>query len=202
MKYTKVSTTTFQHLQLNAGVLLSEFDPATPAAPSDSTILGETSGGSNFKAEPSYIDFGEDIDNVPANTKELKRIDNIEVTLSGDFISMTPALAKRLAAAADLSGNKITPRMTLKDADFADVWLVCDYSDVNEDGTGTGANTVKAGFIAIHIINALNTNGFEIQTNNKGKGTFPFEFTGHYSIDEPETVPFEIYVSAGNGAQG
>ena len=29
---------------------------------------------------------------------------------------------------------------------------------------------------------------------------FAFEFTGHYSIDDIDTVPFEIYVKAGTPA--
>ena len=76
-----------------------------------------------------------------------------------------------------------------------DIWLVGDYSDVNNSGTGTGA--AKAGFIAIHIMNALSTGGFQIQTADKEKMQFSFEFTAHYSIDAQDTVPFEIYVQAG-----
>jgi len=208
MKYTKVSADAFKHLQLNAGVLLSSFTPAQPAVV-DSNILGETSGGVSFKAEPEFIDFGDDIDNVPKNTKELKRIDSMTVTLSGTFISLTATLASKLVGAADVSGTKITPRLTLASADFADVWWVGDYSDYNDDVTataGTGSSDGTAGFVAIRLINALNTNGFEIKSENRGKGTFPFEFNGHFSISSPETIPYEIYVAPGsavvNGASG
>lgn len=191
MAYTKYPTNTFETLVIGAGVLLSEFDP-TSASVTDAKILGPTTGGVNFTATPSYIDFGEDIDNVPKNTKELKRIDDWEVKMSGTFIAITPSTAKMLAAAADLSGNKITPRDTLDlsaSGDFHDIWLVADYSDKN-----TGAN---AGFCAIHLMNALSTGGFQIQTGDKEKGQFSFEFTGHYSKDAADTVPFEIYIKAG-----
>ena len=192
MQYTKYPVNTFETLVIGAGVLLSEFDPSS-ASVVDSKILGPTSGGVNFQANPSYVDFGEDIDNVPKNTKELKRIDDWEITMSGTFIAITPATARYLAAAADLSGNKITPRDTLdltaETGDFRDVWLVADYSDKN-----TGAN---AGFVAIHMMNALSTGGFQIQTADKEKGQFSFEFTAHYSKDAQDTVPFEIYVKAG-----
>ena len=60
-KFTKIPTTTFQTLQINAGILLSSFTPATPTV-TDSNILGATSGGVNFTATPSFIDFGEDVD--------------------------------------------------------------------------------------------------------------------------------------------
>lgn len=191
MAYTKYPSNTFETLVIGAGVLLSEFDP-TSASVTDAKILGPTTGGVNFTATPSYIDFGEDIDNVPKNTKELKRIEDWEVKMSGTFIAITPSTAKMLAAAADLSGNKITPRDTLDlsaSGDFHDIWLVADYSDKN-----TGAN---AGYCAIHLMNALSTGGFQIQTADKEKGQFSFEFTGHYSKDAEDAVPFEIYIKAG-----
>lgn len=194
MAYTKYPNNTFESLVIGAGVLLTDFDPTT-ATVTDAAILGATSGGVNFQATPSYIDFGEDIDNVPKNTKELKRIEDWEVKMTGDFIDITPKLAQILAAAADLtaSSGKVTPRDTLKldtsTGDFRDIWLVADYSDVN-----TGAN---AGFIAIKMMNALSTGGFQIQTADKEKGKFSFEFTAHYSKDAADTVPFEIYIQAG-----
>lgn len=195
MEYTKYPTNTFETLVIGAGVLLSEFDPSTGTV-SDAKILGPTTGGVNFQATPNYIDFGEDIDNVPKNTKELKRIDDWEVTMSGTFIAITPETARFLAAAADLASGKITPRDTLDltaaTGDFRDVWLVADYSDKNESGTGK-----TAGFVAIKLMNALSTGGFQIQTADKEKGQFSFEFTGHYSKDAADTVPFEIYIKAG-----
>jgi hypothetical protein len=70
--------------------------------------------------------------------------------------------------------------------DYDDIWWVGDYSDVN-----TGAN---AGYCAVHMLNALNTGGFQIQTNDKGKGNFAFTFTGHVSMDAQDVVPFEIFI--------
>ena len=64
-----------------------------------------------------------------------------------------------------------------------------DYSDKNGDTNG--------GFIAIHMMNALSTGGFQIQTADKAKGQFAFEYTAHYSMSAQGTVPFEVYVKAG-----
>ena len=195
MKYTKIPTDTFKNLQLNAGVLLNSFDVETQTLAADS-IVGATSGGVSFTAVPSRIDFGEDIDNCPKNTKELMRNDTWEAKMSGTFASVTKSLAKTLVGAADLSGSKITPRSDLAAADFFDLWWVGDYSEVNEDGTSTG----KAGFIAIHLLNSLSTGGFSIQSSDKGKGQFEFEFTGHYSMEDQDKVPFEVYVQEGTAA--
>lgn len=195
MKYTKIPTDTFKNLQLNAGVLLKSFDVETQTLAADS-IVGATSGGVSFTAVPSFIDFGEDIDNCPKNMKEMKKLDAWEAKMSGTFASVSKALAKTLVGAADLSGAKVTPRNDLAAADFADLWWVGDYSEVNEDGTSTG----KAGFIAIHLLNSLSTGGFSIQSSDKGKGQFEFEFTGHYSMEDQDKVPFEVYVQEGTAA--
>lgn len=195
MKYTKIPTDTFKNLQLNAGVLLKSFDVETQTLAAGS-IVGATSGGVSFTAVPSFIDFGEDIDNCPKNMKEMKKLDSWEAKMSGTFASVSKSLAKTLVGAADLSGSKIAPRNDLAAADFSDLWWVGDYSEVNEDGTSTG----KAGFIAIHLLNSLSTGGFSIQSSDKGKGQFEFEFTGHYSMEDQDKVPFEIYVQEGTAA--
>lgn len=195
MKYTKIPTDTFKNLQLNAGVLLKSFDVETQNMAADS-IVGATSGGVSFTAVPSFIDFGEDIDNCPKNMKEMKKLDSWEAKMSGTFASVSKSLAKTLVGAADLSGSKIAPRNDLAAADFSDLWWVGDYSEVNEDGTSTG----KAGFIAIHLLNSLSTGGFSIQSSDKGKGQFEFEFTGHYSMEDQDKVPFEVYVQEGTAA--
>lgn len=191
MKFTRIPETAFQKLQLNAGILLSTFDPATMVVEEES-LIGATSGGVSFTATPTFSDYGEDIDNAPINVLELKRLDNWEVKMSGDFITIDVAAAARLVGAADFSGNKVTPRNDLKAADFADLWWVGDYSDQNNETDG--------GFVAIHMLNALSTGGFSIQSNNRGKGQFAFEFTGHYSIAEQSVVPFEVYIQAGSEA--
>ena len=188
MKYTKIPETTFQNLQLNAGVILSAFNPES-ATVADESIVGATTGGINFTATPTYTDFGEDIDNCPKNMKELKKLDAWEISLSGTYVTVDANAVKALVGAADVSGNKITPRNDLKLTDFTDVWWVGDYSDQNGETNG--------GFVAIHMMNALSTGGFAIQSSDNGKGNFAFTYTAHYSIDAQDTVPFEVYVKAG-----
>ena len=188
MKFTKISPDAFQSIQLNAGVLLSSFEPESGDLEA-SNIIGATSGGVNFTATPTMTDFGEDIDNVPANTKELKRVTDYAVAMSGTFITLTEAQVKLLIGAADVDGTKITPRHELKSEDFTDLWWVGDYSDKNSEESG--------GFIAIHMKNSLSTGGFSIQSGKNAKGTSAFTFTGHYSIENIDEVPFEVFVKVG-----
>lgn len=195
-KFTQIPIDTFKKLQLGAGLLTSEFDPATGELTA-SNIVGATSGGVSFEATPSFRDFGEDIDNCPKNTKELKELDSWETKMSGSFVTMdTTAAVSVIGAAAVASDDptKVVPRNSVNDTDFKDIWWIGDYSDINEDGSSAG----KAGFIAIRLINALSTGGFKIQSGDKAKGAFEFEYTGHYSIKHIDTVPFELYIKAGS----
>lgn len=195
-KFTQIPTDTFKKLQLNAGILTTEFNPATGELTA-SNIIGATSGGVSFEATPSFSDFGEDIDNCPKNTKELKKLDSWEAKMSGSFVTMDTNVATSVigtAAVASDDQTKVVPRNYVDAKDFKNIWWVGDYSDINEDGSSAG----KAGFIAIKLINALSTGGFKIKSGDKAKGTFEFEYTGHYSIENIDTVPFEIYISAGS----
>lgn len=195
MKYTQIPSDTFEKIQMNAGIIVDTF---TPASGTIGNIVGATSGGIQFQDAPTYTDLGEDIDNCPKNTMELKRIDERDITMSGTFVSVSADLAKALVGTADADDDDAThiiPRDDLLTADFKDLWFIGDYSNVN-----TGDN---AGFLAIHIMNALNTGGFQIQSSDKAKGQFAFTYTAHYSIEKMDEVPYEIYIKAGTaGAAG
>ena len=192
MRYTKISPNTFAELQLNAGILLSDFDPETGEFTLETDILGATTGGMTISCVPSYSDFGEDIDNCPKNMMELKKLDSWDINMSGTFVTVDTKSAKSLVGAADVSENKITPRNDVLKTDFVDMWWVGDYSDENGETNG--------GFVAIHMMNTLSTGGFAIKSNDNGKGNFAFTYTAHYSMDAQETVPFEVYVKAGTAS--
>lgn len=190
MKYTKIPETTFEELQLNAGILVDTFEPSTGTI---GNIMGATTGGISFASNPSYEDYGEDIDNCPNGMMELKKLTGYDPTLAGTFLSVTPAVAKNLIGSADIDtedNTHIIPRNVLLTTDFKDVWWIGDYSDVN-----TGED---AGFIAIHLFNGLNTAGFQITSTKNGKGQMAFEYHGHYSIKSQDKVPFEMYVKEGS----
>lgn len=191
MKFTQIPSDTFQKLAINAGVLASNFTPGTGTL-SSSDIIGATSGGLTVTVTPEFSDMGEDIDNCPKNSKELKKINGYTVVAAGTLVTSSPAVAKRLLPGSTVATDKITPSHTLSTAeggDFDDVWIIGDYSDKN--------GATNGGFIACHIKNALSTGGFSYVSSDAEKAKFAFEFTGHYSISDPDAVPFELYVHAG-----
>ena len=70
MKYTQVRADTFQTLQMNAGILVDSFNPETGEI---GNILGATTGGLQFQSNPEYVDYGEDVDHVAAQTDQILR---------------------------------------------------------------------------------------------------------------------------------
>ena len=187
-KFAKVKADLFKNIQINAGIICSGFVPATGVVDG---ILSATSGGIQFASNPTYTDFFEDVDNLPPNTMQGKRITAWDPALSGTMLEVNADNVKSRLGAATIttadSVKKITPKAQLDETDFDDIWFVGDFSDVN-----TGAN---AGFIAIHLMNALNNVGFQLQTGKDAKGQSTFEYHGHYDVtDDDQTPPFEIYV--------
>ena len=183
MTYTKISADAFQELQLNAGVLLSTFNPATPAAPADTDIICTTSGGISVTCAPTFSDFGEDVDNCPNNLMEFKHLDGWDCSMAFTNIRFNQAnIALALGAADKTGATKVTPRAELNTSDFTDLWWVGDKTD--------------GGAVAIKLINALSTGGFSMQTTKNAKGTMAMTITGHVSKDAQDVVPMEFYVLA------
>lgn len=188
-KFTVIPQDTFDGLQLDAGVLLNTFDPATPAAPDDEDIICATTGGITVACVPTFSDLGEDVDNVPNNMKELKHLDGWECTMSTTSLGTSPALIKMALGCADIDGtSKIVPRADLKQSDFSDIWWVGDRAD--------------GGMVAVQLKNALSTGGFSLQTTKNGKGQIALTITGHVSINAQKEVPMVFYSADPTGATG
>ena len=184
-KFTQYPAKFWRNVQMNAGILVRGFDPTDK---SFTAILGATSNGTTFNPNPGFEDFGADIDNVPPNSKQLKRVTYYDPALSGTFRTISPEMGAMLCPGTE-DGGVITPAAALTDDMFKDVTLLADYSDVNADDSESGA---EAGYMAVTVKNALNTGGF--QWNKDGKGEFAFDFHGHYDLDHPDDPPFEIMV--------
>lgn len=185
-KFTKIPQSTFEELQLNAGILLKDFDPESGTF-ADSDILTATTGGIQISVKPTYEDMGEDIDNCPKNTMQLKRkTDADEVTMSTTALCINKDLLLLQLGAADEDTNTgaIKPRKDLKTTDFKSLWWVGDKSD--------------GGYVAAKISNALSTDGFSLKTTDKGKGQIGLGVTGHVDINAQDVIPAEFYIGDGD----
>lgn len=181
-KFTVIPQDTFESLQLDAGVLLNNFDPANPVAPADKDIITATTGGITIAAVPTFSDLGEDVDNVPNNMMEFKNLDSWDMSISTTGLGTSPKLIKLALGCADIDSDnpsKIIPRADLAQTDFASIWWVGDRAD--------------GGLVAVKLKNALSTAGFSLQTTKNGKGQTALTITGHVSITAQNETPMEFY---------
>lgn len=182
-RFTVIPQNTFEEMQLDAGVILKNFNPDNPVAPDDADIVCATTGGINISAVPTYSDMGEDVDNCPVNMKELKHLDSWECKMSFTSLGTSPENIKMALGAADIDGtntSKVVLRRDLRQTDFKDdIWWVGDRAD--------------GGLAAARLINALSTGGFTLKTTKAGKGQVSVELTGHVSMSAQTVVPLEFY---------
>lgn len=169
----------FEKLQMDAGVLLKDFDLTTGTYKNEDIICA-TTGGINPSCVAEYSDFAEDVDNAPNNMMEFKHLDSWTCTLSTTGLDVSLESIKLALGAADIVDNKkVVMRRKLKDTDFQDLYWA--------------GNTMDGGGVVILLRNALSTGGFSLQTTKNGKGQVALEFTGHVSIKDQETMPMEFY---------
>lgn len=182
-KFTKISDDAFNALQLDAGVLLSSFDPSDPDEPASSDIIATTSGGINVTCQAEYSDFAEDVDNAPNNLKEFKHLDGWNCGMSFTSIKFNATNTVWALGAADSTTatgyTKVVPRRDVAQTDFKDIWWVGDKAN--------------GGAYAVRLINALSTEGLNIQTTKNGKGTNQTTLTGHVSLSAQDVMPMEFY---------
>lgn len=175
--YKRIPVNTFKHLQMNAGIICDYFDVSTGTV---GNIIGATTGGVQITATPNFEDMGEDIDNCPKNTMELKKIKDWDCKASGTFLTTSASAMKSLIGCASIDGNHITLKDKLSVSDFLTLWFVGDYGD--------------AGFLAVKLSNALNTKGLDLKTEDSNKGQLSFEYQGHYSLEDSTKAPLDIYI--------
>lgn len=180
-RFTAIPQDTFDALQLDAGILLYNFDIEAETYNNEDFICA-TTGGITASCVPTYSDFGDDVDNCPVNMMELKHLDGWECKMSFTSLGTSPKGIRMALGAADVDSSdetKIVPRRAVSKADFSDVWWVGDRAD--------------GGMVAVKLLNALSTGGLSLKTSKAGKGQTSVELTGHVSIDAQDVVPMEFY---------
>jgi len=189
-KFTRIPADTFEQIQLDAGILLYSFDPATPDVVKNEDIICPTTGGITAACTPTFSDMGEDVDNCPANLLELKHLDSWDCSLQFTSLGTSPRSIRIALGAADIDTTDpthIVPRMSLKTTDAQDIWWVGDRAD--------------GGMVAVCLKEALSTSGFSLKTTKSGKGNTSVTLTGHVTVDTQDQVPMEFW-SSGPAVEG
>lgn len=188
MKITGLTANTPKNLLLDAGAFFLNYDPAkdTPAT-SQSKLIGATQGGGSFSAVPTVRQH--EVDGAPANTEGLETIDGWVVTMVANVKEVTITSLKTALGAVKVENtitggpegySKITGKDKIEDSDYSDniTWI------------GKLKGSEKPVMIVIN--NALSVNGLNLTVADKNEAVIPITLTGHYTLDDLETPPYEI----------
>ena len=192
---TGLRASTFENLQLNAGMFLANFDysTATDAATlgallkterektSGSALIGATRGGGTFVCTPNTRSI--EADGKREEWKGSSVNDGWTIKLTTTLLEINATNLKRSFGTADVTDTEkkhtIKIRTDIKDADYIDslVWV---------------GDTSK-GYVLIAIKNAMNTAGATLTWTDKGEGTIPVEFTAHQDgLETDGYAPCEV----------
>ncbi|MBQ0112230.1 MAG: hypothetical protein KBT03_03780 [Bacteroidales bacterium] len=189
-KYSGFTTKTAESLLLNAGAYfknleisedgtIESFEDAVAAG----KLLGATRGGGEFSAVPEVRQI--EVDGVAGRAKGLEVIDSWDVYIKATILEITEdTLATALCASETETGtthDKITAKNSIELTDY--------IGNIAWVGTLSGSDKP----VVIVVYNAINTDGLVMTTTDKNEASIGTTFYGHYTQDDLDHPPFEIY---------
>ena len=179
---TRISADAADKMQINAGLMLNNFDVKNPVEPADEDIVCETTGDFSITCVPTTEDFFADVNNAPTNTKEGKQITGWECSLGVTALSITEEnLILSLGAAGTMEDGGIRPRRTYKAEDFKSLYWIGDMIDESK-------------LFAIVMDDTVSTGGLSFTSTNNGKGGLALTLMPHSTITNIEKVPMAFYI--------
>ena len=191
--FSALKTTTINNMVLDAGVIVydvnsSEIEALNNVSAIQKLItskgLGATKGGASFTAVPEMRNLFDGIDGARGAYKDATVIDSWETTLKTTVSEFTAKNIERAANATSVKANSydgITP----------EVGMIASEKFKNIAWIGPQAGKEKP--MAILLENALNINGINVVAEDKNTGSIELEFKAHFTLANPEQVPFVIY---------
>ena len=181
-KATTVSPEAAANMQVDAGLLLNNFDVTNPVAPADEDIICATTGDITPSCVPETTDFFDDVNNAPKNTKEGKRITGWNCSFGCTCLEITEDTLKLALGAAGVSadGLGIAPRSQFIADDFKGIYWIGDM--VDEDA-----------LFCIVMDNTVSTGGVSFTSTKNGKGKLALTLTPHATLADIEKVPMTFY---------
>lgn len=186
---------TYKNLQLNAGVTLvgfdlDDYDDASDlkaalklAIEDESKLLGATRGGGTFTITREIREV--EADGARSRFVGSEIVDNADAYLSETLIEVTPDHLKAVLGSVtvdDTNPNHIV--MTLHTAFEEEDYLpsVVWVGDTSE------------GFMAIELLNALNTADFTFTFADKNEGTVNVEYHAHQDdVNDNDDLPVKLH---------
>ncbi len=175
--YSGFTADTSKHLILDAGAFYTNYGQP------EEQLLGATQGGGEFNAVATLRQI--EIDGVKGSAKGLKVLESWEVTLTANFLEVTPQILKMALGLADIDttdveNDVITGRTEVLDSDYIDniAWV----------GKLSGSDKP----VVIEIKNALSREGITLTTEDNAEGIIPITFEGHFDPANLDEAPFTI----------
>lgn len=172
----RISADAAEKLQINAGLLLKNFNVVNPVEPSDDDIICETTGNFSISSVPTLEDFFADVNNAPANTKEGLRVTGWEHTLGVTAVSITEetllmALNAKVAVAGTV-GIRPGTEITFRDK----LYWIGDMSDPDK-------------LFVVCMENVASTGGLSFTSSDDGKGGLALSFRAYESVTGNPLLP-------------
>lgn len=189
---------TFKNMQLNAGIMLKNFDysgissvsamkTAISNAVSGSTsalgtIIGATRGGGSFTVTRDLRQ--PDVDGRRYGFKGDTFVDSVDAQLSTTLVEITPEnlmMSFCTATSSTVTNMEVLKFGTSIDADdyLTNICWIGDLAD--------------GGYVLICLKNALNEADISLTWTDKGEGTLPVEFHAKQAnVSDYDYAPFEV----------
>lgn len=186
--YSGFTEATAENLLLDAGAFFVNYEVDTDTfetAVTGGKLLGATRGGGNFTATPTIRKI--EVDGVKGDAKGLKVIDEWVVNITANVLEVTKdALAKALTASE-------VDETTNAEYDIIKAKNYIELTDYIDNITWVGKLSGTAEPVIIQVLNAINTQGLTLQTQDKNEAVIAMTFTGHYDAEELDNPPFAIF---------
>lgn len=186
--YSGFTDKTAENLLLDAGAFFVNYKIDTDTfdtAVTSGKLLGATRGGGNFNATPTMRKI--EVDGIKGSAKGMQVIDEWAVTITANVLEVTKdALTKALTAST-------VDTITNEDYDIIKAKNYIELTDYIDNITWVGKLSGTAEPVIIQVLNAINTQGLALQTQDKNEAVIAMTFTGHYDADDLDSPPFAIY---------
>ena len=191
--YSGFTNKTTEHLLLDAGAFFKNFiyepggtaNDTYEAAVAAGKLVGATQGGGEFSAVAAIRQI--EVDGVKGRAKGLETIDSWDVYLKATVLETSSETIKLALGAAEVD--------TASDTEYDIISGKADISldDYIDNITWVGKLSGSERPVIIQVYNALNTDGLKVTVKDKGEATLPMTFYGHYTQEDLNTPPFDVY---------
>lgn len=186
-KAARVSADFAQNVQVQAGIIVNSFDVTAPTVPADSDIICATTGDFAITCTPNTEDWFENVNNVPNNMMEGKRITGWTSSLAVSCLEITEDTLKLALGAADTGEDGgVNPRDQYKLSDFGKIYWLGDMVDEEK-------------LLVVAMDNTVSTGGVSLKTSKNAKGQIDLTLTPHASLSDPTKIPMTFYILTKEG---